>query len=203
MFSFDEADRLLETSYHSDFFALLRSWHNARALDEQWQKINVVMVISTEPYLLIAETNQSPFNVGLKIYLEDFSREQVSDLNARHGSPITAKNFDAFMSLLAGQPYLTRKALYTLAIDKWDWTDLVNNATKEPSPFSDHLRRQHWLLNKAPDLQEALKQIIRSNKCDNNSALLRLLQAGIIKGSGDAYSCRCELYSRYFRERLL
>jgi len=61
----DEADRLLQTPFHSDFFALVRAWHNSRALDDRWNKLNIVMVISTEPYLLIADPNQSPFNVGL------------------------------------------------------------------------------------------------------------------------------------------
>ena len=78
----DEVDRLLQTPFHSDFFALLRSWHNSRALDEQWDKLNMIMVISTEPYLLIADVNQSPFNVGLKIYLEDFNEAQIRDLTS-------------------------------------------------------------------------------------------------------------------------
>jgi len=61
----DEVDRLLQTAFHSDFFALLRSWHNSRAFDDRWNRLNIVMVISTEPYLLIPDANQSPFNVGL------------------------------------------------------------------------------------------------------------------------------------------
>ena len=43
----DEVDRLLQTPFHTDFFALLRSWHNSRALDEQWDNFNMVLVIST------------------------------------------------------------------------------------------------------------------------------------------------------------
>jgi len=29
-----------------------------------------------------------------------------------------------------------------------------------------------------------------------------LLQAGLVKGSGDAYSCRCDLYRVYFKDKL-
>jgi hypothetical protein len=60
----DEADRLLRTPYHDNFFGLLRFWHNSRALDELWDRLNIVMVISTEPHLLIADVTQSPFSVG-------------------------------------------------------------------------------------------------------------------------------------------
>jgi hypothetical protein len=42
----DEADRLLTVPFHSDFFALMRSWHNNRAVDYQWNKLNLVMVIA-------------------------------------------------------------------------------------------------------------------------------------------------------------
>jgi hypothetical protein len=87
-FAIDEADRLLSTPFYSDFFALIRSWYNASAYDDLWQKLTIVLVISTEPFLLISDLNQSPFNVGLKVYLNDFDETQVWDLNQRHGTPV-------------------------------------------------------------------------------------------------------------------
>jgi serine/threonine protein kinase len=198
----DEVDRLLQTPFHSDFFALLRSWHNSRALDEQWDRLNLVMVISTEPYLLIADVNQSPFNVGLKIYLEDFNEAQVRDLNQRHGSPVTETNFPQLIALLGGQPYLIRKALYTMVTERLTWPRLTQAATLDHGLFGDHLRRQQWLLRNEPELREALKQIIEHHHCSDESSLFRLLQAGLVKGSGDAYSCRCDLYRVYFKDKL-
>ena len=69
----DEVDLLLRTDFYSDFFALLRFWYNNAALDALWEMLHLILVISTEPYLLIADVNQSPFNVGSKLYLKDFS----------------------------------------------------------------------------------------------------------------------------------
>lgn len=198
----DEIDLLLRSSFYSDFFALIRSWHNNRAMDEQWQKLNIVMVISTEPYLLIADPNQSPFNVGLTLYLEDFHTTQVQDLNRRHGSPVNEADFPKLTALLSGHPYLTRKALYTLVTERWNWSDLSQVAANDDGPFGDHLRRQHWLLRNEPELQEALKQVIRNNRCDDELALFRLLRAGLVKGSGEAYVCRCGLYTAYFKSKL-
>ena len=198
----DEVDRLLQTPFHSDFFALLRSWHNSRALDEQWDKLDLVMVISTEPYLLIADVNQSPFNVGLKLYLEDFDDVQVNDLNRRHGAPVADDDFPQLMELLAGHPYLTRKALYLLVTEDLSWGELLRVAAVDQGPFGDHLRRQQWLLRNEPDLRLALKQVVERQRCDDEMALFRLLQAGLIKGSGDFYTCRRDLYRRYFKDKL-
>ncbi len=198
----DEVDRLLQTPFHSDFFALLRFWHNSRAMDEQWDKLNMVLVISTEPYLLIKEVNQSPFNVGLKIYLEDFDEEQVRDLNERHGGPVSDTDFPELMELLGGHPYLTRQALYMLTIEQLIWPDLLQTADLDHGPFGDHLRHHHWSLHNEPGLGEAFKQIIENGHSADETARFRLLQAGLIKGSGDVYACRCDLDRLYFKDKL-
>jgi len=198
----DEADRLLQTAFYEDFFALIRSWHNSRALDDQWNMLNIVMVISTEPYLLITDVTQSPFNVGLKLYLEDFNRAQVRDLNRRHGSPVKEGDFPHLMKLLSGHPYLTRKAFYTLVSQRCTWADLVRVAATDHGPFGDHLRHHHWLLRDEPDLREALRQVIRHDHCQDDIAFFRLLRAGLVKGSGDVCTCRCDLYRMYFEDKL-
>jgi len=198
----DEADRLLTTDSYQDFFALIRSWHNRRAFDDQWNRLNIVMVISTEPYLLIPDVNQSPFNVGLSLYLEDFDEAQVCDLNRRHGSPVTEQDFPQLMELLDGHPYLTRKALYTLVTEHMTWAELMRVAPTDHGPFSDHLRYHHWLLHDKPELREALKRVIRDNRCDDDTASFRLLRAGLVKGSGEACKCRCGLYRKYFEDKL-
>jgi len=198
----DEADRLLETDFYQDFFALVRSWHNNRAFDERWNRLNIVMVISTEPYLLIPDANQSPFNVGLRLYLKDFDNAQVRDLNWRHGSPLKERDLPQLMELLSGHPYLTRKALYTLVTERLAWVDLMRAAATDQGPFGDHLRHSHWLLRDKPDLREALRQVVHHNHCDDEVAFFRLLRAGLVKGSGDVCKCRCDLYRMYFEGKL-
>lgn len=198
----DEVDRLLQLPFHTDFFGLLRSWHNSRALDEAWDRLNLVMVISTEPYMLIADVNQSPFNVGLKIYLDDFEAAQLHDLNHRHGSPVGEADFADWLALLGGHPYLTRKALFTLVSENLRWPDLRQVAALDHGPFGDHLRRHQWLLRDEPELRAAFKQVIERNQATDEQALFRLLQAGLVKGSGESYNCRCELYRLYFRDKL-
>jgi hypothetical protein len=171
-------------------------------MDPLWDKLNIVLAISTEPYLLIPDSSQSPFNVGLEISLVDFDSMQVQDLNARHGSPVKEADFQEFFDLLSGHPYLIRKALYTLVIEEMDWFEFAQNALEDHGPFGDHLRRYHWLLRNEPDLQEALKQVIRSSRCTDDMARFRLLRAGLVKSGGDICKCRNLLYHQYFKEKL-
>jgi hypothetical protein len=140
--------------------------------------------------------------VGLKLYLEDFDETQVGDLNQRHGSPVSADYFLQFMEWLNGHPYLTRKALYTMVTEQLTWTEMTRIAVTDQGPFGDHLRHQQWLLHDQPALREAMKQVIHQKRCSDEMALFRLLRAGLVKGSGEVHTCRCELYRMYFKDKL-
>ena len=199
----DEADFLLQTNFYQDFFAMLRSWHNRRASRPAWEKLNLILVISTEPYLLIDDIHQSPFNVGLHLYLDDFNEAQVRELNRRHASPLDEDDLPRLMTLLNGHPFLTRLALYKLIAEKMSWDELNTLAPGDAGPFGDHLRHQYRIVHNKPALKNALKDILLNNTCSDETALFRLLQAGLIKGSGNVYTYRCDLYRQYFAGKLL
>ena len=78
--------------------------HNRRAHDERWNRLSVIMAISTEPYLLIDSLHQSPFNVGLVLYLEDFDDVQVLELSRRYGLSLSAAEHADMMRLLHRPP---------------------------------------------------------------------------------------------------
>lgn len=200
----DEADRLLKTTFQDTFFGLLRFWHNNRAMNERWDNLSILMVISTEPHLLISDITQSPFNVGTKIVLEDFTALQVQELNQRYHSPLIDQELPELIALLNGHPYLTSKALYTLVTDETiTWAQLKEIATAPKGPFSDHLRRYLWLLRDQPQLREALKEIMTRGRCTDELIFYRLLQAGLVQGSdSQACACRCKLYADYLKDKL-
>src|SRR5207302_11048053 len=87
----DEVDRLFTCSFGSEVFVLFRSWHNARSLDPTapWHKLTLALAYATEAHMFITDMNQSPFNVGTRLVLADFTLEQVSELNHRYGSPLS------------------------------------------------------------------------------------------------------------------
>lgn len=202
VFALDEADALLTTQFYQHFFGLLRSWHNRRAMSLEWEKFNIALVISTEPYLLIDDINQSPFNVGLKLTLSDFDRTQFEKLNVQHGTPLDETAITQAFSLLNGQPYLTRKLFYLAAVKKKPWTEIKAKAALDSGDFSDHLRRLSWGIRTQPKLQQALLQIIRARKCNDEDTLFRLQRAGLVIQTGDVVTCRCGLYEHYFKQKL-
>ncbi|MCA9944323.1 MAG: AAA-like domain-containing protein [Anaerolineales bacterium] len=198
----DEADALLTTGFSQHFFGLLRSWHNRRAISPEWEKFNIALVISTEPYLLIEDVNQSPFNVGLKLDLADFDLVQFNRLNVQHGSPLDETAVNQAFSLLNGQPYLTRKLLYLMTAKQQSWTQISEESLLDNGPFGDHLRRLSWSIRIQPKLQQALLEIIRTRKSSDEDVLFRLQRAGLVTQNGDVVTCRCGLYAQYFEQKL-
>jgi hypothetical protein len=199
----DEADRLVNTSFQDSFFGLLRSWHNYRPTNSIWDKLDIVMTMSNEPYLLIQNIHQSPFNVGLVIRLDDFKVNQVDVLNNTYQSPLKQNDVIDLMTILNGHPYLTHKAMYTMVTENMTWSELKRISTSNLSPFDNHLRHYLYILRNQPRLGDAIKQIIARGKCSDESSYHRLLQAGLVKGSdSQIVTCRCKLYEEYLKDKL-
>jgi len=203
LLAIDEADVLLGTEFQKHFFALLRAWDSRRAFDADWRKLNLVMVISTHPYLLIDDVNLSPFNVGLTIRLRDFSPNQVADLNQRHGTPITQNDIPVLMNLVGGHPYLVRQAYYTLVSERLSLQDLQKVAHSPDGPFGKHLLFYLHSLKKNPTLLAALQQLLQDQKLPDESLLERLSAVGLIQQEDGKWKSRCGLYDKFFKGRLV
>jgi transcriptional regulator with XRE-family HTH domain len=202
LLAIDEADLLLGVEYQKHFFALLRAWDSRRAFDADWRKLNLVMVISTHPYLLIDDVNLSPFNVGLTIRLKDFSPEQVADLNQRHGSPLKQNQIPALMDLVGGHPYLVRQAYYTLVSEGLALADLLRVANSPDGPFGKHLLFYLHSLKKNPALWNAFQQLFRELKLPDESLLERLAAVGLIQQEAGKWRPRCGLYGEFFKRQM-
>jgi transcriptional regulator with XRE-family HTH domain len=198
LLAIDEADLLLDAEYKKHFFALLRAWDSRRAFDANWRKLNLALIISTHPYLLIDDVNLSPFNVGLNIQLKDFSSEQVADLNQRHGNPLKAEEIAALLRLVGGHPYLVRQAYYTLVSEGLSLADLSAVASAPEGPFGKHLLFYQHNLKKNPTLMAAFQQVLREQKVSDESLLERLAAVGLIQSVGGKWKARCGLYSAFF-----
>ena len=202
LLAMDEVERMFDTPFRSDFFSMLRSWHNNRATKPVWRNYNQALVTSTEPYQFIADLNQSPFNVGEVIELRDFSSTQVADLNRRHKSPLKGRLVKQLANLLNGHPYLTRKALYLLATGQIDFNNLLTTACDDGGPFGDHLRNHLYRLHGQDELKAAFKGIIQHGVCDDEQLFFRLRGAGLVKRIGDQVLPRNPLYAEYYGKRL-
>jgi hypothetical protein len=190
--------------YRDDFFGLIRSWHDERAIDPLWDKFNIVLAYSFEAYLFIQNLNQSPFNIGTEIIATDFTRTQVEKLNQSHSMPIqTTQEMDAMIELLGGHPFLVRKALYTLVVQNLSVNELIKQATYDDGPFSDHLHAYLWRLHELNDLREAMKMAILEHKVSTDVLFHRLHASGLVVGHDRLnVQPRCGLYADYFKKHL-
>ena len=203
----DEVDRLFGCAFGGEIFALFRSWHDERALDPEspLSKLTLAIAYATEAHLFITDLNQSPFNVGTRLTLEDFHSAQIAELNYRCGSPLqNEEERERFENLVGGQPYLVRRGLDELARRRCDLATLETFGDREESPFADHLRRLLSLLIKDHELTEAVRAVLCGEPCPTRDAFHRLSSAGVL--TGDSYkdaAPRCNLYRAFLASRLL
>jgi tRNA A-37 threonylcarbamoyl transferase component Bud32 len=203
----DEVDRLFTCPFGSEVFGLFRTWHNERAVDPEapWGRLTLAIAYATEAHLFITDQNQSPFNVGTRLELKDFTQEQVAELNARHGSPLRdAAELERFYRLLGGHPYLVRRGLHemvtcALALDAFE-----ASAGRDEGPFGDHLRRILVLPARDSVLADITRAVLSGYPCPTSEAFYRLRSAGVMSGDTQAeLRPRCQLYADYLKRHLL
>ncbi len=202
----DEVDRLFACTFGSEVFGLFRSWHNERSLDPQgpWQRLTMAIAYATEAHLFISDMNQSPFNVGTRLALEDFTLAQVGELNQRYGAPLKADEVAQYYELVSGHPYLVRCGLQEMVTHQRSLSALTAIADHEDGPFGDHLRRIAASLEQDKDLREIVRGILKNQPCPTPESFYRLRSAGLIVGdSAREARPRCQLYATYLEKRLL
>jgi len=202
----DEVDRLFSCPFGGEVFGLFRSWHNERALDPTgpWSRLTLAIAYATEAHLFITDLNQSPFNVGTRLALEDFTFDQVSDLNQRHGSPLrTEEELRRFHALLGGQPYLVMRGLSELTSGGITLPAFIAHAGGDEGVFSDHLRRMLVLLAQDAALTEGVLGTLRGETSLDTKCFYRLRSAGVMRGDSPAAAeLRCEIYASYLKGHL-
>ena len=202
----DEVDRLFPCPFGSEVFGLFRSWHNARALDPAgpWRRLTLALAYATEAHLFITDIHQSPFNVGTRLTLEDFTLEQVAALNRCYGSPLhNEQEVARFFSLFGGHPYLVRCGLHELVTHHNSLATLEAHAAQDEGAFGDHLRRLLLTLTSDEALCEVVRGLLEGRPCPAAESFYRLRTAGVIVGDApDTAKLRCRLYADYLQTHL-
>ena len=202
--SLDEVDEVFKhLIIAADFFGLLRAWHERSKNEPVWKKLRLVIVHSKEVYIPL-NINQSPFNVGLPIELPDLNQIQVQDLVQRHGLNWSNSQIEELMALVNGHPYLVRVALYEIARGRMTLQKLQQVAATEEGPYSDHLRRHLLNLQMDTELLAAVKQVVSANVPVDvgTSEAFKLRSMGLVKFQGNEVVPLCNLYRKYFCDRL-
>ncbi len=200
----DNFDRVFNyADIETDFCGLLRGWHERSRSNALWGKLRLLIVYSQEPYLQ-KDINQSPFNIGLPIELGEFNLEQIQALIRLHGLNWRAQEVKRLMELIGGHPYLVRSALYHIAKGDLNLDEFLRTAPTEAGIFSDYLCGHLKSLEDHPALAVAMKTVVMSAAPVRlrSEEAFKLDSMGLVVRVENEVMPRCELYRRYFGDRL-
>lgn len=100
----DEIDALKSVEYSDNIFAQIRSTYFQRVSYPELKKLTYVLSGVIEPSDLIKDKNKSPFNIGDKIYLNDFSVEEMLMFNRLSNLNLEPELIEYLYSWTGGNP---------------------------------------------------------------------------------------------------
>jgi WD40 repeat protein len=208
---FDEIDSTLSTSFSDDFFATLRAIYNARPTIPDFERLSFVLIGVASPSELMSDPRRTPFNIGKRVDLTDFSLEEARPLASgiKNGSPDVLK---WVFEWTGGHPYLTQRLCAALASQTGSLTKEAV-AKEAQSLFLGESGQQdsnlHFvramLLERATNPVEVLgiyQQVLHQEKVEDDERLLskvHLKLSGVVR-SGPSKLLRVsnQIYARVF-----
>lgn len=211
----DEIDSTLNLDFTDDFFAAIRYLYNARALECEFTRLSFVLIGVAMPGDLIDDPKRTPFNIGERVELNDFTVAEAVPLAAdlaadpRHAQEILGW----ILRWTGGHPYLTQRLCKVAAVQarpKWSRraiADLVKETfLGEKSRSDSNLQFVRDMLTiRAPDQMMVLSAYrdIRSSwwpiKDDEQSITLSHLKlSGIIRRDNNILVVRNQIYKCVF-----
>ncbi len=113
----DEIDTTLKLPFTDDFFAAIRSCFNLRATEPDFKRLTFALFGVASPSDLIKNPQLTPFNIGTRIELDDFSRAQLVE---QFGAHVSEAALARVWHWTAGHPYLTHKLVAEAAAGSLD-----------------------------------------------------------------------------------
>ena len=212
----DEIDATLGLDFRDDFFAALRAIYNARANEPVYNRLTFALFGVATPTDLIQDRERTPFNIGHRINLQEFTYTDAeplrTGLDASHpgqGEPILQRIF--FWT--NGHPYLTQKLCAVIAGQSTNaWDNSAVDQVVEKNFFSDEGRKDTNLtfvqdrIAASPEterrtmlnLYRQVHQGKRIKDDDRSPVQNRLELYGLLRVNEKRLQVRNELYRRVF-----
>src|ERR1051326_327150 len=114
----DEIDAVRSLPFSTDeFFAGIRELYNHRTKDAELERLTFCLLGVATPSDLIRDTRTTPFNIGQRIELDDFSESEVLPLALGLGREegVGAMLLQRILYWTRGHPYLTQRLCQAVA----------------------------------------------------------------------------------------
>ncbi|MDM8519449.1 AAA-like domain-containing protein [Anaerolineales bacterium HSG6] len=162
----DEIDATQKFKFRDDFFKLLRSFYNARAKDDLYKRLTVVLIGTATPDELISDQNQTPFNVAQGIKMADFKPQECKlfqqALEAKHPHQGQAY-FERIYYWTNGHPFITHQL-----------SQMVAESVENGGQLVDDLVDRLYLTNASEDNIKSMERTILHN--DSAQDMLTIYQ---------------------------
>lgn len=204
----DDVDLVFEQhDIAGDFCKLLRRWHDIAisVRDNNWRNLRLVIAHSTDIYGAL-DINHSPLaGVGTVRSLRAFHLKEVAELVQQYRVGLQSAQTQQMMNLIGGNPYLIHEALdYLVLYPEMPLDQFLHNAVTEISPYHNYLGEILSIFQQNSNLAITFKSIVNSTVPIRveSAAVFQLYGMGLVEVEEEGIVPSCELYRRYFRDRL-
>ncbi|MBV6459699.1 MAG: hypothetical protein HONBIEJF_02851 [Fimbriimonadaceae bacterium] len=173
----DEIDAVRSLPFPTDeFFAAIRECHNRRALEPTFERLTFCLLGVASPGDLMQDVRRTPFNVGTRILLEDFSTADVQplahilDQAGRSGNDLIHR----ILHWTKGHPYLTQRLCREVC--------------------------EHLEADRPGDVDRLCEQVFLSKSARETDDNLAFVRNRILKGESDP-SALLDLYARVLKAK--
>lgn len=153
----DEIDALRSAEYSDHIFAQIRSTYFSRTNFPILNRLTYILSGVIEPSELIKDRNKSPFNIGEKIYLNDFSFEEHNKFIEKSKLNVSQTNSKEIFSWTNGNPRLTFDICSEIE------NSILNNIQIDKEGISDIIKKKYLINFDIPPIDH-IRELIKSNK---------------------------------------
>jgi len=207
---FDEIDSTLSIPFSDDFYVALRAVYNARSTVSDFKRLSFVLVGVAAPSDLISDNKRTPFNIGRRVEINDFTLAEALPLVEGLGQQ-AVQILTWVFQYTNGHPYLTQRLCAYLATIKESLTEeeiaiaVEKLFTGEQGKQDNNLQFVRDMLSKrSPDVTKVLLvyRDIRSGRrvVDDERSITKahLKLSGLIRSEKGVLQVRNEIYNTVF-----
>ncbi|MGK7928938.1 MAG: AAA-like domain-containing protein [Spirulina sp.] len=198
----DEIDTTLNLDFTDDFFIAIRSFYLSRAEDTRFARLSFVLFGVATPTDLIRNPQRTPFNIGQRVDLTDFTFTEAFPLAVGLGLPEREARqvLQWVLAWTGGHPYLTQRLCQTLREENRDrWSEVAVSELVHRIFFGDASKQdtnlqfvRDMLTRRSPDITAGLtvyREIWRGKVAiaDEEQSLVKsnLKLSGVVKRLAD------------------
>ncbi len=211
----DEIDVVRNLPFSADeFFAGIRELYNRRSEEPDLQRLTFCLLGSASPADLIRDSRTTPFNIGTRVELHDFTAGEATPLlrGFDRAAPVARALLDRVLHWTGGHPYLTQRLCLAVAgdpsasdardVDRWCADLFLGLRARERDDnllfVRENIAASGAALSDVLDLVDRVRDTTRVREDEQGPAMDHLRLSGITRLENGRLRIRNRIYARVF-----